>query len=85
MAASTATGLGKDVCVVGTGVLGLLAIKNLKEQGLQPTALERNDFIAGNWHVSQRDQTSVVEQTTLNTSTQTVRFTFIAFFDRPRR
>ena len=83
--ASTMQGLGKDVCVVGTGVLGLLAIKNLKEQGLEPTALERNDFIAGNWHVSDRDQTSVVEATTLNTSTQVVCIACSGFVDRTRR
>ena len=72
VAMASTTGANKDVCVIGTGVLGLLAIKNLKEQGLQPTAFEQNEFVGGNWHVSERDQTTATEGTTLNTSTQVV-------------
>ena len=40
------------VCVVGTGALGLVAMKNLKEQGLKVTAFERNPYIGGIWHPS---------------------------------
>lgn len=72
MMVSAASNLGKDVCIVGAGALGLVALKNLKEQGLQPTVYERNEFIAGTWHVSTRDQTSALEWTTLMTSTHTV-------------
>ena len=58
------------VCVVGTGMLGLLTIKNLTEQGLDVTAYERNTYIGGNWHVStmKTDQTSALPGTTSNQS-----------------
>lgn len=60
---------GSDVCVIGSGVLGLLALKNLLEQGLDVTAFERNDYVGGNWHASQDpDQTSALTGTTANTS-----------------
>lgn len=65
--------LGKDVCVVGTGVLGLLAIKNLSEQGLRVTAFERNEHIGGTWHVSTNPkQVTALPSTTANTSKQSV-------------
>ncbi|KAF5007223.1 hypothetical protein FDECE_6438 [Fusarium decemcellulare] len=68
--------IGSDVCVVGTGVLGLLAIKNLREQGLDVTALERHDHIGGTWHASQNlEQTTAVTGTTANTSRQCCAFT----------
>ncbi|KAH6648794.1 flavin-binding monooxygenase-like-domain-containing protein [Truncatella angustata] len=64
---------GDHVCVVGTGVLGLVAIKNLKEQGLQVTAFERNEHIGGLWHVSDnQDQVTATSMTTANTSKHTV-------------
>ena len=68
--------LGNEVCVVGTGVLGLLAIKNLLEQGLQVTAFERNEYLGGTWHASQNpEQVSALALTTANTSRQSVRQT----------
>ncbi|KAM0330842.1 hypothetical protein ACHAQA_003797 [Verticillium albo-atrum] len=64
--------LGNTVCVVGTGVLGLLAIKNLTEQGLDVTAFERNSYVGGNWHATDDpEQVSAMSQTTINTSKQT--------------
>lgn len=67
--------LGSDVCVVGTGALGLLALKNLREQGLDARALERHEHIGGTWHASQNvEQTTATEYTTANTSKQCVRF-----------
>jgi dimethylaniline monooxygenase (N-oxide forming) len=65
---------GKSVCVIGTGVLGLVAIKNLKEQGLEVTAFERNDGIGGTWNPAsgKPDQVTATELTTSNTSKQVV-------------
>lgn len=69
MASSQSQHIGSDVCVIGTGVLGLLALKNLLEQGLNATALERNEYIGGTWHASQNtDQTTALMGTTANTS-----------------
>lgn len=65
--------VGDRVCVVGAGASGLIAIKNLKEQGLQVTAYERNDFIGGLWHFSPRtDQTTAMPGTRTIQSKQVV-------------
>jgi dimethylaniline monooxygenase (N-oxide forming) len=64
---------GKIVCVVGAGMLGLLAMKNLKEQGLSVVAFTKDDYIGGLWHTSQdTSKTTALPQTTANTSKQTV-------------
>ena len=73
MATTAKKAVGNHVCVVGAGMLGLLALKNLKEQGLKVTSFERNDYIGGTWHFSMRpDQTSALELTTFNGSKQSV-------------
>lgn len=73
MASSQNQQLGSDVCVVGAGPLGLLALKNLREQGLDAIALERHEYIGGTWHASQNiEQTTAMEYTTANTSKQCV-------------
>lgn len=72
MAATTP--VGNEVCVVGAGALGLLAIKNLLEQGLHVTALERNEYVGGTWHMSlDPNQVTALPLTTTNTSKQVVR------------
>ncbi|ETS85679.1 hypothetical protein PFICI_03704 [Pestalotiopsis fici W106-1] len=74
---------GKRVCVIGTGVLGLVAIKNLKEQGLDVTAFERNDEIGGTWNTAsgKPGQVTATELTTSNTSKQVNCFTDFPFPD----
>lgn len=65
--------LGPEVCVIGTGVIGLVTIKNLLEQGLHVTAFERHEHIGGTWYVSEDGkQTTALEQTKFNTSKQSV-------------
>ena len=74
MASSQDQPLGPDVCVIGAGPLGLIALKNLREQGLDAKALERNEYIGGTWHASSNaEQTTASEYTTANTSKQCVR------------
>ncbi|KAJ3962408.1 hypothetical protein N0V92_000885 [Colletotrichum tropicale] len=69
--------VGSHVAVIGTGMIGLVAMKNLIEQGLQVTAIEQNEFIGGNWHLSPRKgQTTALPWTSFNTSKQTVRIAF---------
>ncbi|KAI6772168.1 hypothetical protein HG530_003126 [Fusarium avenaceum] len=71
MASSQNQKLGSDVCVVGAGPLGLLALKNLREQGLDARAFERQEHIGGTWHASHNtEQTTALPQTKLNTSKQ---------------
>ncbi|KAF5650554.1 monooxygenase [Fusarium tjaetaba] len=63
--------LNSDICVVGAGPLGLLALKNLREQGLNATAFERQEYVGGTWHASNNiEQTTALEDTTANTSKQ---------------
>jgi cation diffusion facilitator CzcD-associated flavoprotein CzcO len=74
MSPATKDQIGNRVAVVGTGVLGLVALKNLKEQGLDVIAFERNDHIGGTWHISGKlGQTTAMSMTTTNTSKQGVR------------
>ncbi|KAL6871300.1 FAD/NAD(P)-binding domain-containing protein [Trichoderma novae-zelandiae] len=69
-------GVGTNVCVVGTGVTGLLAVKNLVEQGLNVRALEQNDYLGGNWHHSvDAQQVSALPETRVNMSKETNSFT----------
>ncbi|EQB49312.1 hypothetical protein CGLO_11345 [Colletotrichum gloeosporioides Cg-14] len=55
-------------------------MKNLIEQGLQVTAIEQNEFIGGNWHLSPRKgQTTALPWTSFNTSKQTCHYTDFPF------
>ncbi|KAH6607302.1 hypothetical protein Trco_003615 [Trichoderma cornu-damae] len=68
--------VGNNVCVIGTGVTGLLAVKNLVEQGLSVRALERNEYLGGNWHHSpDAQQVSALPGTRVNMSKETNSFT----------
>ncbi|KAF5622180.1 monooxygenase [Fusarium sp. NRRL 25303] len=59
--------LNSDICVVGAGPLGLLALKNLREQGLNAKAFERQEYVGGTWHASSNvEQTTALEYTTAN-------------------
>lgn len=72
--------VGSHVAVIGTGMIGLVAMKNLIEQGLQVTAIEQNEFIGGNWHLSPRKgQTTALPWTSFNTSKQTCHYTDFPF------
>lgn len=73
MGPSSDSRLGKRVCVIGAGMIGLVTTKNLLEQGLEVTTIERNDYVAGLWHVSKaQDRTTALEVTTANNSKQIV-------------
>jgi dimethylaniline monooxygenase (N-oxide forming) len=66
--------VGRCVCVIGAGALGLVMIKNLLEQGLEVTALECNEYVGGLWHASATpEKVSALAGTRANTSKQTVR------------
>lgn len=74
MMASASNTPGNRVCVIGAGALGLVAIKNLTEQGLDVTAFERSHQLGGTWGwtLDKPDQVTATELTTSNTSKQTV-------------
>ncbi|KAH9212595.1 flavin-binding monooxygenase-like-domain-containing protein [Leptodontidium sp. 2 PMI_412] len=65
-------GLGKRVAVVGAGPLGLVATKNLTEEGFEVTAFERAGSLGGLWRQTSNTQhTSVLPNTFTNTSKYT--------------
>lgn len=67
---------GNNVCVVGTGVTGLLAVKNLVEQGLSVRALEQSENLGGNWyHSLDTEQVSALPEMKVNMSKETNCFT----------
>ncbi|KIX01095.1 uncharacterized protein Z518_10161 [Rhinocladiella mackenziei CBS 650.93] len=57
-----------DVAVIGLGALGLVALKNLREEGFNATGFERNTYVGGLWQFTEAKQTSVLESTIVNIS-----------------
>lgn len=52
---------------------GLLAVKNLVEQGLSVRALEQSENLGGNWyHSMDTEQVSALPETRVNMSKETV-------------
>jgi dimethylaniline monooxygenase (N-oxide forming) len=41
--------------------MGLVATKNLVEAGFDVTGFERNTYVGGLWHYTDKDQTSVLQ------------------------
>ncbi|KAI5461390.1 flavin-binding monooxygenase-like-domain-containing protein [Mariannaea sp. PMI_226] len=72
--------IGSKVCVIGAGAIGLVATKNLLEQGLNVTTFERHEWIGGTWHVSDNgEQTTALDQTKFNTSRHASAFSDFPF------
>jgi dimethylaniline monooxygenase (N-oxide forming) len=61
------------VAVIGLGASGLVALKNLKEQGFDVVGFERNSYIGGLWKYSEGDCLSVLKTTVVNISKERVR------------
>ncbi|KAI4647400.1 uncharacterized protein J4E79_010258 [Alternaria viburni] len=56
------------VAVIGLGPAGLVALKNLREEGFHAIGFDRNDHVGGLWQYSEKEQTSVMQTTTVNVS-----------------
>ncbi|KAM5384325.1 hypothetical protein ACJZ2D_001630 [Fusarium nematophilum] len=57
------------VAVIGLGAMGIVAVKNLLEEGFQVTGFERNGYVGGLWHFTEDERTlSVLESTIVNVS-----------------
>lgn len=66
---------GKAVAIVGAGALGLVATRNLIEEGFEVTTFERNSYVGGLWHANQDpDITSALVGTVSNGSKQVSAF-----------
>ncbi|KIW81362.1 hypothetical protein Z517_04387 [Fonsecaea pedrosoi CBS 271.37] len=68
-----------SVAVVGLGAFGLVALKNLREEGFNATGFDRNLYVGGLWQFTEKDQTSVLESTTVNISKERGCFTDFPF------
>ncbi len=77
---SPTSSIDRPYCVViGAGPAGLVALKVLRESGLDAVALEREDDVGGNWYFG-RHSSSVYQSTHLITSK---RFTEFPGFPMP--
>jgi dimethylaniline monooxygenase (N-oxide forming) len=56
------------IAVVGGGPLGLMALKNLREDGFDATVYETREYAGGLWKPSTDDSLSIVENTIFNSS-----------------
>jgi ribulose 1,5-bisphosphate synthetase/thiazole synthase len=73
-------GLGKfpDIVLIKrhdltcAGPAGLVALKNLREEGFDAIGFDRNSYIGGLWQYSAKGQTSVMETTVVNISKERV-------------
>ncbi|KAF5629961.1 flavin depend monooxygenase [Fusarium tjaetaba] len=50
----------QKVAVIGLGIAGLVAVKNLLEAGFDVTGFERSEYVGGLWHYTEQDKTSVL-------------------------
>ncbi|CAN9376128.1 unnamed protein product [Alternaria alternata] len=61
------------------GPAGLVALKNLREEGFHATGFDRNEYVGGLWQYSAKEQTSVMETTRVNISKERGCFTDFPF------
>lgn len=69
------------VAVIGAGPTGLLATKNMKEQGFDVTTFERRAYVGGLWKHSDEDIITVNPNTVFNSSRFRCAFTDFPFPD----
>ncbi|CAI4215535.1 unnamed protein product [Parascedosporium putredinis] len=67
------------VAVIGLGAFGLVATKNLVEEGFDVTAFDRNPYIGGLWRYTTDNRTSVLPSTVANVSKERGCFTDFPF------
>ncbi|RMJ18789.1 hypothetical protein CDV36_001567 [Fusarium kuroshium] len=59
----------QSVAVIGLGAMGIVAVKNLLEEGFNVTGFDRNGYVGGLWHFTEDENTlSVLESTVVNVS-----------------
>ncbi|KAI6780778.1 Dimethylaniline monooxygenase [N-oxide-forming]-like protein [Emericellopsis cladophorae] len=55
---------GNTVAVIGLGAMGIVAVKNLLEEGFDVTGFEKSGYVGGLWHCTEdRDTLSVLKGT----------------------
>ncbi|RKL20363.1 hypothetical protein BFJ68_g3069 [Fusarium oxysporum] len=71
----------QKVAVIGLGVAGLVAVKNMLEVGFDVTGFERSEYVGGLWHYTEQDKTSVLPSTIINISKERAAFTDFPYPD----
>ncbi|KAL7938595.1 flavin monooxygenase-like protein [Trichoderma chlorosporum] len=70
----------RRVAVVGLGAMGIVAVKNLLEEGFDVVGFERSSYIGGLWHFTEDEDTlSIIESTRVNVSIDRASFTDFPF------
>ncbi|KPI44468.1 Dimethylaniline monooxygenase [N-oxide-forming] 3 [Cyphellophora attinorum] len=73
--------MGERVAVIGLGLHGVVALKNLREEGFDAVGFDKNPYIGGLWRYTTDETTlSVTQHTKTNNSQQR-----LAFSDFPAR
>jgi dimethylaniline monooxygenase (N-oxide forming) len=52
--------MSPTVAIVGLGALGLVTLKNLREEGFDAFGFDRNDYVGGLWHFDKGDKLTVM-------------------------
>lgn len=60
--------MAKRVAVIGAGPTGLMALKNLKEDGFDVTGFDTRPYVGGLWKYSTDESLSAAENTVFNSS-----------------
>ncbi|KAF2623050.1 dimethylaniline monooxygenase 2, partial [Macroventuria anomochaeta] len=63
------------VAVIGLGPAGLVALKNIHEEGFDVTGFDQNPYVGGLWQFTEEDKTSVLQSTVVNISKERGCFT----------
>ena len=61
------------MAVIGLGPAGLVALKNLLEEGFDAIGFDKNPHVGGLWQYTEEDKTSVLQSTVVNISKERVR------------
>jgi dimethylaniline monooxygenase (N-oxide forming) len=69
------------VAVIGLGAHGLVALKNLLEEGFNATGFDSNTYVGGLWHYTAAAEVSCLQTTHVNVSRERACFTDFAFPD----
>ncbi|ETR98328.1 FAD/NAD(P)-binding domain-containing protein [Trichoderma reesei RUT C-30] len=68
------------VAVIGLGAMGIVAVKNLLEEGFDVVGFERSSYSGGLWHFTEDEDTlSIIESTAVNVSIDRASYTDFPF------
>ncbi|KAL7817425.1 flavin monooxygenase-like protein [Trichoderma aethiopicum] len=68
------------VAVIGLGAMGIVAVKNLLEEGFDVVGFERSSYTGGLWHFTENEDTlSIIQSTSVNVSIDRASYTDFPF------